>query len=300
MNIEVDNDFKKNVLVLGSRGFISKSVIERLLKDNVFSVKGISSSEMDLTKENQVISLIPDWLRSSTVIMTAAITRDKDDSLKAMLKNIKMCSNIAYVMNSHNVDHLIYISTIDVYGRENLVLPLSESSKLQPSNYYAISKLAGEFILNTICLNKQIPFTVLRLPTVYGPGDTHNSPIKAFLTSAVKREKIKIRGNGSKLMEFLYIKDVCEIVRLVILKKIIGVYNIVTGKSVSIDEILDLIENISKIRLNRIYKRENKNGSNLVFRKSALLHKVQKFNFTELTYGLGETYKYYYNKKNTV
>ena len=50
------------------------------------------------------------------LIMAAAITRDKDRSIRAMMNNIKMDSNIANLLAEYPPSHLIYISSIDVYG----------------------------------------------------------------------------------------------------------------------------------------------------------------------------------------
>jgi len=51
--------------------------------------------------------------------------------------------------------------------------------------------------------------------TVYGPYDTHRSPISVFATRAVEGRRIEVRGNGADLRDFLYIEDVFRIVETV-------------------------------------------------------------------------------------
>lgn len=283
---------RRDVLLLGSKGFIGKGIVENLSKDHSFAIKGLSSTELNLSDFQQVKSIMPDMMRDSTVIMAAAITPDKDNSLTAMLSNIQMVSNVAQIVSSPKVRHFVYISTVDVYGRKNLILPLSEESRIQPSDYYAISKLTGEFIVKRACGEAQIPSTILRLPGVYGPGDTHNSPIKSFVTSAIRKKKIRVTGDGSQLRDFLFIGDLCGIIKSVISRKVTGVYNIVTGKSSKIIQILGFLEKISNFPLDVVYV-SGSNNTDLVFEKPRILEILSEFDFTDIETGLKNTYAYY-------
>lgn len=287
------NDSNKRVLILGSRGFIGKSIVDSLSKGSVFSVCGFSSSEVNLTRKEDVASLRTALKKKSTIVMTSAITPDKNNSLDSMLDNIKMVSNLADILHSSLVKHLIYISSVDVYGRTNLDIPLSESSKTCPSDYYAISKLVGELIFNKACQDKQIPLTILRLPGVYGPGDTHLSPIKIFITSAIDYKEIRVYGDGSDLRDYIFINDISRIIKQISLNKITGTYNIVTGESHSINEILKYIEEIAQKSLTIHFEKRTKEKVDLVFKRSSLLDKIPEFEVTKLKNGLTHTYKHY-------
>ena len=155
------------VVVLGSRGFIGKMIVERLSLDSTYQVVGFTSSELNLTDSRQVDFKLTEVLRNAVVIITAAITRDRDNSMVAMIDNIRMAINIGNAIKNYPPSHVIYIGSVDVYGRRGLTLPLSESSKLMPSNPYAISKLTNEFILRNLCHDKKFLFTSLRLSPVY-------------------------------------------------------------------------------------------------------------------------------------
>lgn len=299
MNTVIKNNSREKVSIMGMSGFVSKNLANYLLKNSPFIVEGISSSKVNLMDDNQVLDLLPELIKNSSIIVTSAITPDKDNSINSMLDNIKMSSNLARVLNITSVNHIVYISTIEVYGRKDLMLPLNEQSKIQPTSYYAISKLTSEYIFKKICSDRQIPLTILRLPGVYGPGDTHNSPIKIFITTAIKKEVIKINGHGSQLRDFLYIKDLVEIIKLIISSRITGVYNAVSGKSYSINEILKFMEELCDHPFDIIYSK-NLEECSFVFEKPKLLEKIPKFNFTDLRTGIKETFLYYKDELGNV
>lgn len=297
MRLDDVKDIKRKVVVLGASGYVGNSIVEVLSRDERFIVKGITSKDIDLANEEQVFSKAPDLIKDSIVVMAAAVTPERKEPVIGMLDNIKISANLAGLINRHHLSHVIYLSTIDVYGRENLMLPLDETSRIQPSTYYAISKYTSELILKRVCLDKKIIYTVLRLPGVYGAGDTHESPIKVFIASAIKGSMVRITGDGSQRREFLFINDIPRVLTNVILKRFPGIFNVVTGKSHSINHILTLIDSISNKRLEKIYVKDTEAKLDIVFKKSALLDVLDDFKFTDLSDGLKSTYDYYCMKQ---
>jgi len=284
---------KKNILLLGSSGFIGKNIYQTLLETDIFNINSLSFPKIDLTDQNKTKPKDIFRLKNPNIIMCAAVTRDIGDSIEGMLDNLSMVSNLSKLLEKNPFSHLIYISSVDVYGRTNLNLPLHESSSLQPSNYYGISKLASELILKKITYDMNIPFTVLRLPGVYGPGDTHNSPVKSFITSILECKEIMIHGDGSQLRDYLYIMDIGEIIKHINLNKITGTYNVVSGTSYRIEEIVTMISEIFRVETNIKYTAPMKTEFDLKFVKSSLLKHIPLFSFTNFKQGLETTCKYY-------
>ncbi len=279
------------LVVIGSTGFIGRNIIAALGKDRRLNVSGLSSKDADLTKPSSASSLKKRITPGSAIIVSAAVTRDKGDNPEGLLANIKMAVNLARQVAPLRLSHLVYISTVDVYGRENIELPLGEGSRVQPGGYYAISKYASELILKKACLDSGTPYTVLRLPGVYGPGDTHKSPIKVFMAAAANGSRLNVAGDGSQLRDFLFVGDIPKVVRHILLECITGTYNIVAGKSYSINRILKTIEGLSGRRIEKVYG--GRQDIDLVFRGSALLKKLPGFRFTGLRDGLAKTYGSY-------
>ena len=70
--------------------------------------------------------------------------------------------------------HFIYASSMSVYG-DLAAKPVSENHNCNPKSYYGISKLASENYIK-ISQNKKLKSTILRLFTVYGPGQNLDNP----------------------------------------------------------------------------------------------------------------------------
>lgn len=296
MKIASNLTIKKKILIIGASGFIGNSIYKSLSKSQLFSVSSLSLEQIDLTNSKKTNSLNSVLQQSHIVIMAAAVTRDRGNTIENMLKNISMTSNLSNLVTERSISHLIYISTVDVYGRKALILPLNETSRIQPSDYYAISKLTSELILKQTCFDNQIQFSILRLPGIYGPGDSHNSPIRVFIDSIFRGKRINIAGDGTQLRDFVYINDVGEIVKNICINNIKGTYNIVSGKSYSINKIIDMISCILKKTPIKSYSTNNKNKLDLVFNESLLKNLIPSFSFTDLETGIRRTCDYYCDK----
>jgi len=283
---------KSKVLIIGSTGFIGRRVAEVLAKEGSLSIQGISSKDIDLLNKKDVLSKLPDFMKDATVLVTAAITPDKGgNSLEALRKNIEMDFNVAQAIGEVPIRHFIYISSTDAYGRNNLTLPLHEQSYLQPSNFYGLAKFMGETMLAQACPQKGIPFTVVRPGPIYGPGDTHQSPVQRFVVSAVQRETIKLIGTGEEVRDFIYIDDVAQAIKIIAQKKLTGAFNLVTAQSRTIKAIVEILEQLCGYPLETQSVAVN-NDADIIYKEPRLLQYVPGFQFTSLEDGLRATWAY--------
>lgn len=279
------------ITVLGSTGFIGRNIIDALILDGSYDVIGLSSKDIDLCNEESTTAKLPQFIKSSTVIIASAISLDRGDSIHGMIQNIQMYSNVASALKDTNPAHLIYLSSVEVYGRTGLDLPLNEFSQVKPSSFYGISKLAGEYIFRKVSVDNMVPYTILRLPRVYGSDDKH-SVVSKFIMSALMDKIINVNSDGSQLRDFVYIKDVAELVKRIVQMRITGKYNLVTGRSRSINEILSIIKMICNPSLKIIYHRES-TDYNLIFDKPAILKIISDFSFTDFERAIKETIQFY-------
>jgi len=278
----------RKVVVLGSTGFIGSHLMTALSRDHRNKLCGLSSCDVDLTDSKESRHKLPIYLKNNFVVMASAITPDREDSLAAAHRNFQMASNLAFALSKNKAAYLLYLSSVDVYGRQNLKLPLTEKSPLRPATYYALSKLASELVLEGICAQKKIPCLILRLPGVYGPSDSHNSPIHSFVSSFKNKSKIIINGDGSQKRDFLYVDDLCTIISATLNKKTTGIFNAVTGKSYEISEILSRLKKIFGFSCPIAYRKKRKE-IDLVFSKPVLFKKLPNLKLLDLESGLEET-----------
>ena len=133
---------------------------------------------------------------------------------------------------------LVYISSAAVYG-EPQRLPIDESHPTRPLSPYGLSKLAGEQVAQMLAPGA----AVLRLFNVYGPGQT--GPYAGVISKFVERAKRGlppvIYGDGTQTRDFIHVADVAQFVEVVLDRGAAGVYNVGTGRAVSIRELAAIV-----------------------------------------------------------
>lgn len=232
----------KNVIVLGKNGFIGSNIIKCFLSYSSDNVKGVSSQECDLLSLNSIQNNLSFIKGNDIIIMASAITRLKENNFESMIKNIRMADNISSFIEKNKVAYIVFLSTADVYGLVKQDTMINEKLLPNPNDYYAMSKLSSEYILKKMCHKKHIPLLVLRLSGIYGPGDNGKSTINKLIESAVINKKVVIYGDGEDKRDFVYIEDLCNVLKMAADHKINGTLNVATGKSSSIKEIVEVIK----------------------------------------------------------
>lgn len=280
----------ERIIILGSSGFIGARILEKFLLSRNLTVKGFSSNDCDLLSADVVSEILSDLTLGDVLIMASAITRLKENSFNSMIKNIQMVENVCGVILKRPVRQLIYLSTVDIYGINlDRNTKISEKLRPDPGDYYALSKITGEFLFRKECNKLNIPLTVLRLSGVYGPGDKGGGAVRSFILSALNERKITIYGKGSDLRDYIYVDDVYEIINAAIGKRLNNTVNVATGRSYSIIQIAKIIKSLLpyKIDIEFMPKSGNleKRAGDMIFDCAWLKSTFPGFKMTDLREG---------------
>lgn len=233
----------KRIIILGSTGTIGGYLFRQFSKRDDIPALGYTSSSCNLLAPEESREVFSHFTKDDAVVMLSTINRLDENSLDSMKKNIEMAENVSTFLRDYPVGHFIFFSTIDIYGvnlKEDEVI--TEKTLPDPNDYYSLSKLSSEYLLKKCCDQKNIPFLVLRLSGVYGPGDNGRSTISILLNSAKQNKKIQIRGQGKNLRDFVFVDDIFKIVRMAIEKGQSGLLNVATGRSYSILQVVEIIK----------------------------------------------------------
>ena len=158
------------------------------------------------------------------------------------------CYLTNYIANKKLVDFfkkkkikLIFISSSHVYSYSNK--KIDENFLTKPNNNYGKLKLKSE---NYIKKNLQ-NFSILRVFNIYGK----NQPKGYFIPDIKKKIKdnISIKINNS-YRDFINVKEVVRFINFLIKKDLKGIYNIGSGKSYKLKDIIKMISNKMKIKSN--------------------------------------------------
>jgi UDP-glucuronate 4-epimerase len=143
--------------------------------------------------------------------------------------------------------HLLHISTSSVYGG---YATGDESSPLAPISPYGITKLAAEHLVQAYATSFGLPTTILRLFSVYGPGQRPDMGYNIFISKLLNGETITIDGDGTDSRSNTYVRD-C--VRGLILafeqpsQSVGEIFNIGGGEEVNVLQVLEMLQELSGI-----------------------------------------------------
>jgi UDP-glucose 4-epimerase len=154
-----------------------------------------------------------------------------EKALEDTATNLSATLNLLKVLPK-SVRGICFSSSIAVYGRP-VSLPLKEGDLPRPITSYGITKLTIENYLTAYGEASQIPVTILRFTTIYGPGELRHRAIPNFLHHLAEGQPPVIWGNGSEIRDYVYIGDATEAIIRALVKRPPKVLNIGSGRSYS-------------------------------------------------------------------
>ena len=223
----------KRIVILGSGGFISKSLEKKLSKKRI-NYLGLKRKKIDLKKNSSVIKLRKLLKKEDIVIIIAAKAPCKN--LKMLEENLQIMKNIIRAISNKKLSKVVYISSDAVYS--DSMKKINENSKTNPENLHGQMHLIREKML--LSINPK-DLCILRPTLIYGENDPHNGyGPNSFLRLAKNNLPIKIFGNGEELRDHVQVEDVAKIIYLSIVNNFIVKLNIVTGTKISFYQIAKL------------------------------------------------------------
>lgn len=259
-------------LVTGGAGFIGSHIARKLL-DLGYSVRvldNFSTGKMENIDDlKDRIEIVRGDIRDIDTVKNAmknidyvfhqaafvSVPRSLENPETAADINIKGTLNILVCARDSNVKRLIFASSSSIYG-DSPALPKKESMPPNPISPYALSKLECEEWCELFQRVYGLETVGLRYFNVFGPNQNPNSEYAAvipkFIKSVLSNKPPTIYGDGTQTRDFTYVKDVTD-ANLLALKGRPGTYNIGSGKKISINMLLDMINKIAGKSLEPVY-----------------------------------------------
>lgn len=236
------NPIQKNpdrVVILGAHGFIARHLRD-WCSANGIDCLCIGSSDIDLSEVGNAPRLTSLLRAGDAVVMTSILTPEKGRDYLTLMRNLRMAETVCNALAQVRCAHFVYLSSDAVYDAQKI--PLDEDSAREPTDLYALCHTAREMMLGSELARLAIPYCILRLTTVYGPGDTHNAyGPNRFVRTALKDGRIQLFGEGEERRSHVFIDDAIGLIGLALAHRSTGTLNIAIRPAVSFGEIVKII-----------------------------------------------------------
>ncbi len=253
-------------LVTGGAGFIGSNICKRLVSQGCFVrvVDNLSTGKKsNLADVIDKIEFIQADMGDSKVAQSAMKDIDvvlHQGALTSVPVSIdnpaathKRCVDATFTLllaaRDAGIKRFVYAASSSAYG-DAPTSPKVETMPASPLSPYAVAKLTGEYYCSVFYKIFGLETVSLRYFNVFGPyqdpASQYAAAIPAFVTAILKDEPPTIYGDGEQSRDFTYIDNVVDANLLAArAKRTQGeVVNIACGQAVTVNEIIDMINNL--------------------------------------------------------
>ncbi|MDP2874457.1 MAG: NAD-dependent epimerase/dehydratase family protein [bacterium] len=172
--------------------------------------------------------------------------------------NVVGTVNLLEQARSLKLVNFIFASTAATYG-DTEVLPTPEDTPLNPVSPYGLTKSVGEQYLRLFHQNWDVPYTIFRYASAYGPRQRPEGEagvVAIFSGKMVKGETPEIFNDGTSMRDYVYVKDLVRANVTVLEKPLNDVVNLSTAKETSVNELFASIKEILGVKIEPVYGRK--------------------------------------------
>ena len=254
------------ILITGMAGFIGSNLLKSLIerKEKIIGVDNLSIGNLRNIKiflkyknfkfiKKDVLSQNILKIRKFDTVFHLASLIDVRESFRMPSKyfsNIVGGSMNILELARKNDAKIVFTSSAAVYG--DYRRKVKESDRPKPLSPYGFFKLTVENLIKHYNRIYGIDYTIFRLFNVYGEN-ARTGIVKILLDSVRKKKTFYLFGDGSQKRDFVYVKDVCKIL-LNHHELNNDVFNVGTGRPISIQKLISLIQKISGKKIKIIKK----------------------------------------------
>ncbi len=319
----------KKILVVGAGGFIAGHLIKELTKNgnsitatdikpkeywfqDFDTAKNFYSTDMkDIDNCRKVTDNI-DYVFNMACNMGGMgfIENNKAECMQSVLIN----TNLLIACKEKGVKKYFFSSSACAYNKKKqedvFIKGLKEDDAYpaDPEDGYGWEKLFSERMCRHFMEDYGIQVRIARYHNIYGPYGTYDGGrekapaalCRKVLNAKKNNNKIEVWGDGMQTRTFLYIDDCIEGTLRLFESDYSDPVNIGSDEQVSINQMIEIIENISGIKkLERIYQLDKPKGVRGRSSNNDLAKKILKWSYKiKLKNGLKKTYDWISSEVN--
>ncbi len=319
--------YDQKIVVTGAGGFIGGHLVADLLKRGYKNIRAIDIKPVEEWFQvfPEAENIVADLREKAACFAacrgaTAVYNLAADMGGMGFIENNKALCMLSVLINTHllqaaahhGVQRFFYASSACVYNAEKQksphVIPLREADAYpaMPEDGYGWEKLFSERMCRHFREDFGLTTRVARFHNVYGPhgtweGGREKAPAaicrKVIQAKISGKHEIEIWGDGTQTRSFMYIDDCIQGIFDIMHSNITEPINLGSSELVSINGLVDIVEEIAGIRLKRSYKLDAPKGVNGRNSDNSLIREYLNWEpGIRLKDGLEKTYAWIYDQ----
>src|SRR5439155_706834 len=315
------------ILVCGAGGFIGGHLVADLLRQGHTDVRAVDlkplsdwhqrfSAVENLQLDLQERPACEQATRGAKIVYNLAA----DMGGMGFIENNRALCMLSVLINTHllmaarkfDVERFFYASSACVYAADKqtspevIALKETDAYPAMPEDGYGWEKLFSERMCRHFREDFGLATRVARYHNVYGPHGTYDggrekAPAaicrKVIHAKLSGKHEIEIWGDGQQTRSFMYIDDCLKGTQAILASGILEPINLGSSEVVTINGLVDLVEDIAGIRLHRTYNLKAPKGVNGRNSDNTLIRKYLSWEpGIALRDGLEKTYAWIYDQ----
>lgn len=261
----------KKILITGFSGFVGHHFIKYLYEENMrYEICGIDLREpsFDYEQYKEVLSInfetinlldidelrklfsefVPDYILHLASFSSVAYSWGHP--AESFTNNTNIFLNLATVVKEFNTKcRILSIGSSEEYGNVTKEdLPLKERQKLCPISPYAVARVSQEMLSKVFVDSYHLDIIMTRSFNHIGPWQDERFVVPGFIAKILavkavgKSEGVIETGDTTIIRDFVDVRDVVRAYYLLLTRGESGeVYNICSGKGISLNEVIEII-----------------------------------------------------------
>ena len=285
-----------------------------LEKEGYTNLIGKTSKELDLKNQQKVDEFIrtenPEAIIDAAARVGGILVNDTYP-YEFLMDNMLIQNNLIRAAHQNNVQKFIFLGSSCIYPKM-APQPLKEeyllTGPLEPTNeWYAIAKISGVKLIEALRKQYNRDYVALMPTNLYGPNDNFDLQSSHVLPAMIRRffeakqknhSPVTLWGTGTPKREFMHVNDLAQSVLFAMENKLSEpLYNVGTGKDLSIKELAEVIKNTVGHQGDVFWDDTKPDGTP---RKLLDITKLKKAGFNpeiDLLSGVESTFVWYTNNK---
>lgn len=158
--------------------------------------------------------------------------------------NVQATQHLLEAARQHcrRLGRFVYASSSSVHGK---FASGDESLPLKPISPYGMTKLAGEHLCQAYADAFDLPLTVLRYYSVYGPRQRPDMAYHRFIRAMLRGEALTVCGDGQQVRSNTYVDDCVAATMAAVQTRAGEVFSVGGGESASVWDVVGLLERLA-------------------------------------------------------